>query len=147
MAIQQLIYHSTATRALDAAELDQLVAQARIHNDQQNISGVLFSAQERYFQVLEGEPRAVRRLYAHISADPRHTQLVTVLDATVSQRLFPDWQMGFSHVSPTALARLAAYLDPQHRTVLVPSTYDAREVIRDLLQEFIQEETSISSGK
>ena len=73
MAIQQLIYHSTATRLLDAAEVDRLVTQARIHNYSQNISGMLFSAHERYLQVLEGETKAVHQLYADITADPTAT--------------------------------------------------------------------------
>jgi hypothetical protein len=147
MAIQQLIYHSTATRLLDAAEVDRLVTQARIHNYSQNISGMLFSAHERYLQVLEGETKAVHQLYADITADPRHTDLVTLLDVPVLKRVFPDWQMGFSYVSPTALVRLSAYLNPEYRDTLVPSTYDARDVIRDLLHEFMAEHTSFSAPR
>ncbi|MBF9224113.1 BLUF domain-containing protein [Hymenobacter ruricola] len=140
MAIQQLIYCSTATRPLNEDELVQLVGQARIHNHSQAITGLLFYDGGKFLQVLEGEPAVVDGLYAHIAHDPRHTGLTTVLDAPVPARNFPEWSMGFGQVDSAALARLLGYLDPRCRAALLPRTCNVQEVIADLLRDFMAEQ-------
>ena len=59
MALQQLIYRSTAIRVWSDEELDRLVAQARIHNYSYAIMGVLLYADRQFLQLLEGEPAAI----------------------------------------------------------------------------------------
>ena len=51
-------------------------------------------AQGRFLQVLEGPESAVRRLYATIRADPRHTNVETLLTTSAAERTFPNWEMG-----------------------------------------------------
>lgn len=139
MALQQLIYRSTAIRAWSDEELDRLVAQARIHNYSYAITGVLLYADRQFLQLLEGEPAAIEQMYQHIVHDSRHTHITLLVREPVPQRLFPHWSLGFRKLFPVALAQLSGYLDPRYRADLLPSTCNAQEVIADLLREFIGE--------
>lgn len=89
MAIQQVIYRSSAARCLDDAELGRLVTQAQIYNCSQAVTGVLLCDGQHFLQMLEGEQAAVAKLYDHIAQDPRHTGVVPLLNASVITRLFP----------------------------------------------------------
>ncbi|GAB3849302.1 hypothetical protein GCM10028822_13490 [Hymenobacter terrigena] len=146
MAVYQLIYRSVATRLPSGKELARMVEQARIHNYSQAITGVLFYAEGRFLQVLEGEIAPVEALYEHIRQDSRHTEVVKMHGAPGAQRLFPHWSLGFGQVAAPALARLLAYLDPEHRAELLPQGYAAEEFIADTLQEFAREELT-GAGK
>ena len=59
MALQQLIYRSTAIRVWSDEELDRLVAQARIHNYSYAIMGGLLYADRQFLQLLKGESAAI----------------------------------------------------------------------------------------
>ncbi|WP_310392253.1 BLUF domain-containing protein [Hymenobacter sp.] len=143
MSIHQLIYRSTASRRLADDELGRLIAQARIYNYSQAVTGVLFYAGQQFLQVLEGDPAVVRPLYEHIAHDSRQANVVKLLDASGPERLFPHWSMGFSEVCPAALARLLAYLEPELRAGQLPRGYHAQTVVAGLLREFV---ASLSAG-
>ncbi|HEU0101530.1 MAG TPA: BLUF domain-containing protein [Mycobacteriales bacterium] len=75
------------------AELGTLFSTARAHNKRQGISGALLVHGDWFVQTLEGDERAVRRLFARIETDPRH-EAVELLDAqTVGGRVFARWSM------------------------------------------------------
>jgi hypothetical protein len=103
-AVKRLIYGSQATRDLGPDELVELLARARVRNEQVGLSGMLLYSSQSFLQVLEGDQAALTQTYRRISADPRHTNLRLLLDAEVSTRLFPDWSMGFDHVEDEELA-------------------------------------------
>ncbi len=146
MSVYQLIYRSDAARPWGDAELERLAAQARIHNYSLAITSVLFFDGQQFLQVLEGGQEAVEALYAHISHDPRHTNLAVMLGGAVPQRLFPKWSLGLSQVAAADLSRLSGYLDPRHRNALLPERYNAHEVISDLLSEFVAEQVVRTSS-
>ena len=140
MPVYQLIYRSTATRLLGDEELARMVEQARINNYSQAITGVLFYAEGRFLQVLEGEEEKVEALYEYISSDSRHGEVVRIHSGPVPQRLFTHWSMGFGQVAASALARLSAYLDPEHLAALLPWTCNVEAFIADTVLEFVRDE-------
>ena len=75
----------------------------------------------------------------HIVHDSHHTHIALLVREPVPQRLFPRWSLGFRKLFPVALAQLGGYFDPRYRADLLPSTYNAQEIIADLLREFIGE--------
>jgi hypothetical protein len=99
IAVIQLIYSSAATTAFSAEALRTLLLRARAHNTTEAISGMLLHVDGAFFQVLEGEPAAVRRLFAKISGDHRHTKVLLLLEREITARNFPDWSMGFFDAS------------------------------------------------
>lgn len=140
METYRLIYRSIATRSLTSAELGRLVSQSQIYNFSHHVTGVLFYAKRQFLQVMEGPQAAVREVYEHLSHDERHTQLAIIDRAVVPARLFPRWSMGFGEVDALALDRLASFLDPESRKMLLPSSCDVQAVITDLLQEFVEQQ-------
>jgi hypothetical protein len=102
--VKRIIYCSQATHDISPDELVALLEQARQHNDQAGLSGMLLYCSQSFLQVLEGDSRALDATYARILADTRHTNLRLLLDAEVLSPLFPDWTMGFEHVDDEDLA-------------------------------------------
>ena len=81
-----LIYCSAAPRPLGREELAALLAGARLHNERHGITGMLLHVDGSFFQVLEGAPDDVERLFARISADPRHDHVTVIIREPVATR-------------------------------------------------------------
>jgi len=102
--MKRLIYGSQATADFGPDQLIDLLAKARVSNERNGLSGMLLYCSQSFLQVLEGDEDALAETYQRIRADHRHTNLRLLLDADVSQRLFPDWSMGFDHMDDDELA-------------------------------------------
>ncbi len=94
----RLLYRSVESYEMDAADLLKLLFDARAYNREHGITGLLLHHDGNFMQVLEGPRPQVLGLYQQISADPRHHRVVLELSESTSERLFPDWQMGFADV-------------------------------------------------
>jgi hypothetical protein len=105
-ATYQLIYRSRATSPPTEADLQQLLNQARAHNAQAHITGLLLYRDGCYVQVLEGPEDEVRAVFVRILRDPRHTQVVTLSEGLGPARRFPEWSMALGNVAMPAVARL-----------------------------------------
>ena len=84
-----------------------LARQAADRNGRLDITGALFFLSDRFIQVLEGPPEAVGRVYRSIRDDPRHLDVITVVDAPIESRAFAEWSMrliGEDDLSPTEQA-------------------------------------------
>jgi hypothetical protein len=95
-----VIYASTETEPFSAAALADLLGKARENNRVLEVSGMLLHHNGSFLQVLEGEESVVDALFQKIAKDPRHTRMMTIKRASISQRAFPGWSMGF--VAPTS---------------------------------------------
>lgn len=62
---------------------------------------MLLYKEGNFMQFLEGAEDNVRRIYAKISADPRHTGLIKFLEGFEEERQFPEWSMGFRDLNRT----------------------------------------------
>ena len=68
-SLARLIYRSrrpASPEATRVAELRDILATARAHNDREGLSGVLMHDENWFIQILEGEPAALRDLYERI---------------------------------------------------------------------------------
>jgi hypothetical protein len=104
----RLIYVSKAVDMQTAALADAILRKAQPWNTQNEITGVLCEGQGVFLQVLEGERGRVTRLYARISADPRHKDLELIHCEGITQRRYPEWSMTRVSLSD---------VDPQTRIV------------------------------
>jgi AcrR family transcriptional regulator len=91
--IRCIAYISKATSVCSNDEIQDLVSQAQVKNAALGISGRLFHIDAHFIQVLEGGAAPVGSLFQTIVADPRHRQVVTLLDRPIEQRAFRDWSM------------------------------------------------------
>lgn len=94
-----LIYCSAARERFTPQTLAQLLQHARRHNAEQGLTGMLLYTEGSFFQVLEGEEKAVDALFASIAGDQRHFGVTVIVREPISRRAFADWTMGFADMS------------------------------------------------
>ena len=92
MELTQLIYTSQPF-GFDEAMLNGILSDARRCNARDDITGALICRADVYLQLLEGPPAAVDTAFARIAKDNRHSEVVTLSRASVTDRLFPGWSM------------------------------------------------------
>jgi hypothetical protein len=94
-----IIYSSVATTPFSDDDLAALLAVSRANNGRDGLTGMLLYRDGYFLQVLEGDYDAVRERMRVIDADPRHSDVTTLLEEVVSERRFPEWTMGYQPVT------------------------------------------------
>ncbi len=89
----RLIYVSKAVDSQSLGLTDSILRRSHSWNTQNDITGVLCVGQGVFLQALEGERGEVTRLYARISADPRHSDLELIHCESITQRRYGEWSM------------------------------------------------------
>ena len=94
IVLKRIRYISEFSDALGPDELRQLAADSARNNKRDQITGLLISAGNLFFQLLEGPPAAVDECYRRIKEDPRHTNVLLLgMEVGDMERLCPDWDM------------------------------------------------------
>jgi hypothetical protein len=96
--MRQLLYVSNCARDIAAGDLNAILESARRNNGALGITGLLLYIDGGFLQVLEGEERGLREIYARICADKRHWNTRLLLDRE-APRAFGQWSMGFEHLN------------------------------------------------
>jgi hypothetical protein len=130
----RLIYVSKAVDPQTRGLTDSILQKAHAWNTQNDITGVLCEGQGVFLQALEGERGTVTRLYARISADPRHRDLELIHCESITERRYGQWSM--------ARVRLSD-VDPQ--TTIVWPEFDPYSASGALVMARIDE--LIAQGK
>lgn len=87
----QLVYVSTATT--DPHATTDILQLSRRNNERDGITGLLYSDDKRFLQVLEGPDAAVEATLARIARDTRHRAMVMLSRRVVDAREFGSWSM------------------------------------------------------
>jgi hypothetical protein len=90
-----ITYFSTAVESTTEHDIFDIVEFSRIKNARLGVTGVLLYVNGNIVQVLEGQQETVEGLYKSIQIDPRHTNVRTVINHPIAQRLFSRWFMGY----------------------------------------------------
>ena len=111
MSLIQLIYVSDLVDATSEGDMSHhllasILKQSAEHNTRDRITGMLLFSSGNFMQLLEGEPESVARLFERIQADPRHRNLIVVMNEPVTERQFAGWRMGWRHITPADALRL-----------------------------------------
>lgn len=88
-----VIYRSRLLRTLNSAALGDLVRTSRVINEVNAVTGILLFDGTYFLQVLEGPDSAVQAAYDRIAHDPRHGQVVKLMQDYAPSRRFPLWGM------------------------------------------------------
>lgn len=92
--MKRVMYVSSATAPMIQSELDALGEVSARNNARVGVTGMLISAREFFFQLLEGEAQVLNPLLARIQNDPRHSDLRWLkVEEGVDERVFPEWSM------------------------------------------------------
>jgi hypothetical protein len=97
--IHELVYYSIANRDLTAADITDILNHSRRYNKENNITGCLLYYHNEFIQFLEGDSKSVKELYANITKDKRHSNIVLITEAEAEERLFNSWTMAFHTVN------------------------------------------------
>ena len=94
IVLKRVRYISEFSGVLSPDELRQVAADSARNNKREQITGLLISAENLFFQLLEGPPEAVDECYRRIKEDPRHTNVLFLgMEVGDLDRLCPDWDM------------------------------------------------------
>ena len=74
-------------------EMINIVEEAQINNDRNNLTGVLFYENKHFFQIIEGEEKNLRNVFTAIENDGRHCRLTKLIDQPVPKRTFTQWSL------------------------------------------------------
>jgi hypothetical protein len=105
------VYTSAACKPFSVEELRTLLARSREQNARLGLTGMLLYKFGDFMQVLEGSEPAVRERVKIIQADPRHDNIVKLLEGFTNERQFPGWYMGFYNLDADAAKALPGYTD------------------------------------
>lgn len=126
--LSRMLYVSTAVGPITTTVTGTILRSAKAHNPSNGITGVLCQGRGMYLQVLEGERSQVDALYARISLDKRHHQIVMRQQVDISRRRYGKWAM--AHVDMAHLT--SAEAAHQHVPAFDPCTATAEEVMEKI---------------
>ena len=106
-----LAYTSIASHHMTHEELLALLAQSRKNNLHTDITGMLLYMEGCFFQVIEGEPEQLERLFDKIAKDHRHHDVMKLILEPVEARCFENWTMGFQHITEDELNSIVGLTD------------------------------------
>ncbi len=89
-----VVYASTAVQWFRPEELEMILQVSRTNNQRDGISGMLLYKEGCIIQALEGPKEKVSATHARILRDPRHHQVITMLNTPITERQFAGWSMG-----------------------------------------------------
>ena len=96
----RLLYVSRAVdKDCSKSAIESILDASRAHNLHNGITGVLCYGGGVFLQAIEGGRDAVNKLYNHIVADERHSDVVLLHYEEISERRFGGWTMGQVNLS------------------------------------------------
>lgn len=139
MSTYQLLYQSYSLVPFEPRELDELLAHARVRNQQRGLNSVLlYTPDGRFLQFIEGPRDAVRALYyQQLLADPRQHQCQVLSEGPSETASFEGRPMDFFPAQAPDLRCLLAPVPVPGAALLVPRPHTRPEMI-ELLLDFIR---------
>lgn len=113
-----IIYLSAGAKWFSEEELEELLKLSKTNNRRNNITGLLLYGDGNFIQLLEGEEEDVMRTYRRISLDKRHGGITPIASGQLTERNFPEWEMGFKPMNSISLAPFKGYFDPANEDFL-----------------------------
>jgi hypothetical protein len=90
---RRVIYTSRAVGEDMRADQQAILASSRRNNGMDGISGILWSGDGEYRQLLEGPIDSVRETLSRIMGDPRHADIRILDDRMTDGPAFGEWAM------------------------------------------------------
>lgn len=103
VALSHIVYASSDGGRLEVDDLRKILHSAQKYNAENSITGLLVHSMGSFFQVLEGESESVISTFTRILADPRHSNVVRIIEEPIAKRDFGEWRMGFLDIEESEL--------------------------------------------
>lgn len=105
-AIHSLMYVSRSLINGDIGKLEALRQDCIRRNAAANVTGALYYDNDTFIQILEGSREDVTAVAEHITRDERHTDMRTLWELDLPNRMFGAWSMKFvSGISSPELSK------------------------------------------
>ena len=134
-----LIYHSVATKFCSNDELNLFLTSVRNKNIRLNVTGVLFYHRGNILQIIEGEYDTIIELFERIKFDPRHTDIVKLVDFPISKRSYSNWSMAFQQFSDNDWVKVIGYLNIEDEQIGLPQHSEKYGYLKVFIDSFILE--------
>lgn len=94
--MKRIIYASKKSEDITQAMVYELLEKSKLNNNKFGITGMLVFDGIYFLQCIEGEPAPIDQLMLNLMADERHLNFLKLGEELTKNRLFPEWNMGFS---------------------------------------------------
>lgn len=111
MSIWSLVYTSVTCRKMTDDDLKQILQSSRRKNQNNLITGMLLYMDPFFIQALEGEISNLEHAISIIKQDARHEKVTIIYKQPVSERIFPNWSMGFNKFEQAHLGQIEGLSD------------------------------------
>jgi hypothetical protein len=122
----QIVYTSTASGSISKVDLMDLLKGSVQRNSRAGITGLLLYKDGGFMQALEGERETVVALFAKISRDPRHHNVIPLISEPIERRNFQNSAMAFRDLDSPEVQQLPGYSD------FLNTSFDGNLVTLDL---------------
>ncbi|WP_194435443.1 BLUF domain-containing protein [Vibrio fluminensis] len=107
-----VLYSSDAT--LGNIDISTLLGHAIENNEKLGITGFLISHSAGFIQYFEGDDKIVDELYKVICSDPRHHNVLTLLEQPITTRMYQEWDMGHVFIEDDRIINMLLQNDGLH---------------------------------
>lgn len=114
-----IFYFSSSISLFQEDDLASLFQQSQHDNALENISGILLIHKGTILQVLEGRQEIIEALYKRIEQDPRHTNVIKIVDVPIEKRSFVGSSMAIRNISSQQLELIKEILNLGRRDWLL----------------------------
>lgn len=110
MKLSCVTYSSFAAPGLQPDELEAILRVSQRNNARDGVTGMLMFNGAVFVQSIEGPAEAIERLVMRLGCDDRQCDIVICDERTLTQRIWPDWSMGYVQLD-------GGWLEGQHDIV------------------------------
>ncbi len=142
-----IVYFSSSISLFQQADLASLLEQSQHDNALAGITGILLINQGRIVQVLEGKQEIIEALYKRIEQDPRHTDVIKVVDVPIEKRTFVGWSMGCEKMTRHELELIKSILALGRVDWLLTAMAEVSGLTELELSETLDQEAQKTKGK
>ncbi len=92
-------YVSTVSPNISNTDILRLMDHVSFHNNTIGFTGILIHSEGNFFQVLEGKEEIVKMMFERIKKDPRHYNIIKMLDKEINDSSFSVYHSSFTVIS------------------------------------------------
>ena len=91
----ELVYRSTSKNNINNDDISIILKSSRVFNSKNDITGCLLYHNHEFIQIIEGEEKIVRELYARIEKNPMHDNIILLNESNINSKAFGSWSMAY----------------------------------------------------
>lgn len=134
--MKRVTYISNFAEGLTAHEILEIAEVSARNNLKNDLTGVLFCFKGIFYQILEGEEKALDNCLASIKADPRHANIhILNIEHNIPERNYEGWKMKMVDLDKNTdplITPIRKLLDTLSRTHFTLEKYVPEEVLRGI---------------